>query len=238
MSQQLPADLVAAAKEPVYADFYAVEIVLPSATIRWVDGAGFVKFNPHGSGTIKFTGRDPVFGVLESTDPFNDGFGDNAGSLSFTIAPATDGAITQLLSPDVQFSTVKVWWGVLDQNTGIPVNYSERFDGLLDYALLEAGAEGEISIAMYCITEEELFFRNQEGVALADGFFQTMYPGELGLQYVVAIQRSIIWGPGERPPSLIYQNGSYGGGIPGDVRGGGGGGFRGGGYGTERLQEY
>lgn len=205
-------------KERVVFDFYAIKISLPGATIRLIDGAGVVNFDT-GAGTEKFTGRDAIFGVLDSTEAFGDGFGDQAPELVFTIQPATDGAVLALTSQANQLSPVEIWYGTRDQENTI-IGVSKRFDGFFDFATIEGEQDGSINIDINCITWQALYWRIAEGVGLSDASHQSFYPGELGLAYVTGIQRSIIWGPGDRPSNVIY---SGGGGFGGGSSGGAGG---------------
>jgi hypothetical protein len=216
----LPAPLDTAFRQSVFEDFYAVQVELPAATLRLIDGAGFVSFTVDGA-TQTFNGRDPVYGVLSASDAIQEGFGDNAPAFAFTIQPATDGATAALSDLGIQGSRVRVWSGARNPVTNAVIGVSLRFDGFLDFATIE-GDINEISIDFQCITWAELFFLTQEGISLSNGFHQSLYPGETGLAYMTGIQRTVIWGPGDRPNNLTYSaTGSVGSGAG---FGGGGGG--------------
>lgn len=210
----LPTALDQELRKDAFSDFYALEMILPNNTIRLIDGAGVRNF-PDGR---KFTGQDAIFGVLEGADAFRDGFGDSAPSLSFSIVPATDGAIAALADDDNQLAPVNVYYGTTDEATGQVISYSERFTGFFDFAKLEDNGEGAV-IDIQAVQWSELYFRTEEGHSLADAFHQSLYPGERGLRWVTGIQRTIVWGPGERPSNLSYRGGSYG---YGGSNGGGG----------------
>lgn len=227
MATELPTAVDTRLLQRVVHDFYALKVTLPSATIRLLDGSGTVTFDP-GTGSETFTGRDATFGVLESADAFRDGFGDEAPSLHFSIQPASDSAIASLTSPDNQLSPVKVYYGTRDPATGAVDGVALRFDGFLDFATIEGDADAKVSIEFQCITWAELYFRNLEGVGLSDAFHQSLYPGETGLAYVTGVQRTIVWGPGDRPNNLAA-------GYPNIYTGFGGGG---GGYGIGGIRRY
>lgn len=217
---ELTANLDAAYRASVIEDFYAIEIVLPSATIRLIDGAGFVNF-PVDNVNCTFKGKDDIYGVLSAADKLQDGFGDNAPAFSFTMQAATDGAAAALTDLSNQGSSVRVWSGVRNPETNAVYGVSLRFDGFLDFATIE-GDLNSIAINFQCVTWAELFFYTAEGVNLSDAFHKSLYPGEAGLAYMTGIQRSIIWGPGERPNNLIYSGKTTGaGGGAGGVGGGG-----------------
>ncbi|MDZ7824498.1 MAG: hypothetical protein U5K75_11010 [Ahrensia sp.] len=202
------APLDAAYRKSVIHDFYAVEVVLPAKTIRLLDGAGFVSFSVDGV-VQTFKGSDPVYGVLSAADAIKEGFGDNAPAFTFSIQPATDAATLALSDLANQGSRVRVWTGVLNPATNAVFGTSLRFDGLLDFAMIE-GDLNSISIELQCITWAELYFLTQEGIALSDGFHKSLYPTETGFAYVTGIQRSIIWGPGDRPNNITYETSSTG----------------------------
>lgn len=221
---ELPTAMEAELRKPVVSEFYAIEIALPSATIRLIDGAGFVKFDT-GSGIQKFTGRDAVYGVLESADSLRDGFGDTSPAFGFSIQPATDGATLALANPSNQGAAVRAWVGTRDEATNGVHGVVLRFDGFLDFGTIE-GELGNLSIDMQCVTWSELFFRTREGITLSHAHHQSNWPGENGLRYITGIQRTVVWGPGERPSTTIYAGG---GGYYGEANpyGGFGGGGRG-----------
>ena len=219
----LPVSLDQELRKDTFSDFYAIEILLPSHTIRLLDGAGFRKF----ADDRKFVGKDDIFGALEGADAFRDGFGDSAPALQFSIIPATDGAILALTDEGNQLSPVTVYYGTTNETTGDVISYSERFTGFYDFAKLEDNGQGAV-IDIQCVQWSELYFRTEEGHSLADAFHQSLYPGERGLRHVTGIQRTIVWGPGDRPGSYSYGGSGGGGGY----RGGGGGGY------GSRVVEY
>lgn len=213
----LPTALKNSLDVSVVHDFYALEIVLPGATIRLLDGAGVVKFDAaDGVGVRTFNGLDPIYGTLANAETLRDGFGDSAPAMNFGIAPATDGAIAALVNPANQFSPVRLWYGTRDPATGITIGVSLRFNGFLDYGMLE-GDGRSIIISMQAVNNDELYFRNQEGVTLSNAFHKSLYPAEDGFAFVTGIQRTVIWGPGDRPSNLAYTT------APGGAGGGGGG---------------
>ncbi len=97
--------------------FFAwAEIVLPSATLRLLDGSAEVAMR---GGT--FVGRDPVYGVLDSIKGLSDSVGDSAPGVTLGLIPANDTALAALLDPAVQGSPVTLGIGVLNMATGLPI---------------------------------------------------------------------------------------------------------------------
>lgn len=204
----LNAQTVIELKKPVASEVYAVEILLPNRAIRLIDGAGFVRFNT-GDQVHEFSGSDDVYGVLAAADNLSDGFGDNAPSFNFSLLPATDGATLSLSNPVNQLSPVRVWAVTRNPQTNEVIGAYLRFNGFFDFAVTD-GSSQEITIDMQCITHSELFFRNNEGVTLSNSFHQSIWPGENGFRFVTGIQRSIIWGPGDRPQNIAFRGGNSG----------------------------
>src|SRR3546814_14352344 len=83
------------------------------ATIRLLDGSGQLVFDGE-----TYTGRDPVFGSLAAVEAIEDGVGDEAPALNFTLLPASDAASAELASPDMQGSVVSLWLAAVDRATG------------------------------------------------------------------------------------------------------------------------
>lgn len=147
-----------------------------------------------------FVGVDDRFGALESLTPPEDGVGDQAPNMSFTINPPDDAAAATLASALYQGSRCRLWVGGLDAEAAQQtwVGEYQIFDGDLDRPILEGG-DGELTLEFDCVSGFERLFSDSEGHRLADSSHQVIWPGELGLVHVSGIQRTIIWGPGDRP---------------------------------------
>src|SRR3546814_7291421 len=112
MSQFTPAmETALAAETPLVVGLLKIE--LPDATIRLRDGSGQLVFDGE-----TYTGRDPVFGSLAAVEAIEDGVGDEAPALNFTLLPASDAASAELASPDMQGSVVSLWLAAVDRATG------------------------------------------------------------------------------------------------------------------------
>src|SRR3546814_15206260 len=90
MSQFTPAmETALAAETPLVVGLLKIE--LPDATIRLLDGSGQLVFDGE-----TYTGRDRVFGSLAAVEAIEDGVGDEAPALNFTLLPASDAASAAL----------------------------------------------------------------------------------------------------------------------------------------------
>lgn len=167
----------------------ALEIVLPSHTIRLIDGAATIRF-PDGR---VFTGRDETFGTIGAVDSISDGLGDQAPVLSLTLLPASDAAAADLAMANMQGSAVTFYLVVVDPETGAVVGDPEEiFSGLLDVPTLKAGPHGR-SLDYEITSALEDMFMNDDGARLNNAYHQSFWPGEKGFEFVTAIVHQIYW---------------------------------------------
>lgn len=176
--------------------FGAVEIVLPSHTIRLLDGSGTVTFDGK-----TFTGSDATYGVIYAVDDFADGTGDEAPALGLTMAPASSAAAADLSSAVMQGSQVSMWIGVVDQTTGLVIGEPLLFFlGLLDVPTLK-GEDNSRLVDLDITSVFEDFFLSDDGVRLSDSYHRFVWPGENGLKQATGVAHKFYWG--ENPPSGV-----------------------------------
>jgi hypothetical protein len=169
--------------------FGAVQIDLPDATLRLLDGSGELEI-----GGETFAGRDATFGVLAAISEIEDGMGDEAPGLSITLHPASDAAASDLSDPAMQGSRVRVWLGAVDRSDGSVIADPYLLQDLvLDQPTLTAG-KGTRSLEYECVSTMERLFDNDEGFRLSDSNHQRTWPGELGFQNMSGLVRKIYWG--------------------------------------------
>lgn len=167
----------------------ALEIVLPSATIRLIDGAGKITFPD----ARVFTGRDSVFGTIGGVDAISDGAGDQAPALRLTLFPASDAAAADLAGADMQGSEVTFYLVIINPDTGAVIGTPEEiFSGLLDVPTLRSGPNSR-SLEYEITSVLEDMFMNDDGARLNNAFHQSFWPGELGFEFVTAIPHQIYW---------------------------------------------
>src|SRR3546814_16560035 len=87
------------AERPLFVGLLKIEV--PDATIRLLVGPGQLVFDG-----ATYTGRDPVFGSLAAVEAIEDGVGDEAPALTFTLLPAHDVASAVMATPDMHGSVV------------------------------------------------------------------------------------------------------------------------------------
>jgi len=169
--------------------FGAVEIVLPSHTIRLLTGSGVVGFDGK-----TFTGDDPTYGVLYAVGDLTDGTGDEAPATQLTLAPASNAAAADLSSANMQGAQVSIWLGAVAPLTGLVLGEPLLiFLGQLDTATLKVGAYSRL-LDLEITSAFEWFFFNDDGARLSDTFHKYLWPGETGLSQVTGVQHQIYWG--------------------------------------------
>ena len=178
--------------------FGAVEIVLPSHTLRLLDGAGRAVIN----GSL-YTGRDATYGVLASVDTIGDGIDDSAPAARITLMPPSETATAILADPAAQGGQVTLLFGAIDAATGLVIaDPYVVFVGELDVATVMVD-QNERSLQYDVVSVFERLFDQDEGVRLNGPWHASIWPGELGLQYVSAIQQQMPWGADGPRPTLI-----------------------------------
>jgi hypothetical protein len=188
-----------------------IKIVLPGHTVRLCDGSASIVFDGE-----TYTGKDDVFGVIESIDAIGEAVGDTMPALALTVIPPPDVAAADCCNAAMQGSQVRVWMAAVDADTGLVVPDPELlFAGELDTASLETeGATRRINLEVVSVFER--LFEPDEGARLADSFHQWVHPGELGFDQMTGTPVDRLWGPGERNGGAT---------VVGTGGGGSGGGF-------------
>ena len=193
--------------KPVVTLFGCIELVLPHATVRLIDGAGFVAFAGR-----TFSGLDPVYGTIESIDTFADGVDSEDPTLGVTLLPPSNTAAALLADPTAQGGQVSLWVGALNPITGLPVSTPDlRFLGEIDVPTLSVD-RGTRKLKLEVVSVFERFFSDDEGVRLTDAWHQSIWPGETGLAGVTQVQRKLPWGGTAPLPAASISSVSTGGG--------------------------
>lgn len=171
--------------------FGAIKIEIPGGdTIRLLDGAAELEVL---SGET-FTGEDATYGSLASMEEIEDGFGDDAPALSFSIHPPTDAAAHVLTDPSTQGGRVRVWLGAYDKATKAVVSAPLLLQDMeYDVATLAIGQRSRV-VDVDCISSMDRFFDTDEGFRMSDADHQRVWPGELGLSNMTGLVKKIYWG--------------------------------------------
>ena len=96
-----------------------------------------------------------------------------------------------------------LWIGVINPMTGaVDGDPFLAFAGEVDHPILRVG-EGTRSVTLECVSIWERFFEDFEGIRLSNAFHQSVWPGELGLEFVTDVKRSLPWGSDAPRPDVV-----------------------------------
>lgn len=188
--------------------FCAMKVELPGKTLRLLDGSGIMTI-----GGEVYVGEDPDFGVLAAVDDIEENDGDEAPEIHFRLYPKNETALATLASAAMQLSKVILMHGALNPATMTPIGTPEiDFLGEIDVATLRLGA-GMREVEYSAVSIFDLFFEIDEGQRATDGFHQSIWPGELGLDQMTGTTEKLYLGA--TPPA--GSSATYGGAsIPSD----------------------
>lgn len=184
-----------------------LKIELPAETIRLCDG-GFIEFDGE-----TYQSVDPTFGTIASLQALTEGVGEEIPALELTLNPAGDSAAADLSQPGFQKSTVRLWIGEYDTDTGLLVGDPDLlFYGQIDQTVLKVGRSTRDLAMTIVSTLERLFMRN-EGNSLSPVFHKSIWPGETGHDNASGLTVAVAWGV-ESSQGASSAGGAYGGGSP------------------------
>ncbi len=168
--------------------FGAVEIEFPDYTLRLLDGAGELTI-----GGNLFTGDDAVFGSLESISDLDEEIGDSAPETTITLLPPDASAAATLANPAMQGATVRIMLGAFDPTSNTVIGEPEQlFLGEIDVPTYDT-AQGQRSVSYTCVSVFERLFEVAEGERASDGWHQSIWPGEKGLEFMTGTARTLYW---------------------------------------------
>lgn len=177
--------------------FRAVHLAYPGFDLRLTD-QGFVTLGGH-----VYAAEDATYGVLSTVGEISDGDGSEAARLTLTLLVPTLSAVEALWDPAAQGSPVTLYWGAVDSETGALIGAAETpFVGVVDTVRLMTGPEGW-SLEIDCASGQDLALEAYEGQTLSDGFHQSIWPGERGLEYANGVQGKVYWGLDEPRGSIV-----------------------------------
>lgn len=159
-----------------------------TAPLCLLDGAGTLAI-----GGEVYTGADALFGTIDSIDSLAEQDGDEAPELSLTLnVPDASGA-AQIASPAMQGREVRIMVGALDPVSGLTFGAPEvKFLGEIDVPTLTVSGEGR-QLELKIVSAFERLFEVQDGVRAQDGWHQSIWPGERGLEYMSGTEKNLYW---------------------------------------------
>lgn len=169
--------------------FGAVKIEFPGYTLRLLDGSGEITID----GDL-YVGEDDTFGTLDTIDVLTETIGDEAPEIQIGLLPPDGAASAELAAFSMQGSKVTIMLGAYDPASGSVVGTPEvLFYGELDVPTIELG-QGSRSVGYTVVSVFERLFEVAEGERASDGFHQSIWPGELGLEFMTGTAKNLYWG--------------------------------------------
>lgn len=165
-----------------------------------LDGAGRLAINGE-----TYVGADEYFGAIDSIDVISEADGEEAPEIRLSLLPPSASAAANLASPLMQGREVRVMVGAIDPMTGLTIGQPEiKFLGEIDVPTLSV-SEGQRSLEFTVVSVFERLFEVEDGVRAQDGWHQSIWPGEKGLEFMTGTDKNLYWGA--RPPSSSGQMG-------------------------------
>lgn len=184
----------------------AIEIMLPGYALRLLDGAGVVTMNGN-----PFFGEDPTFGVLNSISVLQEATGNEAPEIQIEIYPPDAAASAVLANSTMQGAQVSISVAVIDPATWLTIGVPEvKFLGEVDVPTLEVAEGGQRILTFTVVSVFERLFEVDEGVRASDGYHQSIWPGELGLEYMTGTNKNLYWGAKRPAGSYTARSGLAG----------------------------
>lgn len=187
--------LAAELASPAPTIFGAIEIAFPGYTLRLLDGSAEVEI-----GGEMFVGKDPTFGTLASIGELTEEIGNQAPEVTIGLYPPDATAAATLAHASMQGSIVRLMIGAVDPATGQCIGEPDvLFLGEIDVPTIEADEGGQDQVSYTVVSVFERLFEIDEGQRATDSYHQSIYPGELGLEFMTGTDTNLYWGA--KPPS-------------------------------------
>lgn len=192
----LSPEMEAAYDSDGFVEWATLKIEFPSRTVRLLDRAGYLDL---GGGEI-YTGEDDVYGVWATGDEISDGVDSEAPRFQFGLKIPDPAVAQALVMPGNPFqgSPVTVMTGLVDPLTGDPLpGWETEFVGYFDSAARALDIEGDLDLTECdSFSVFEKLMETNEGVKLNGAWHKALHPGELGLDLVVDVEKTLPWGTG------------------------------------------
>jgi hypothetical protein len=170
--------------------FGAIKIELPGYTLRLLDGAGTVVINGE-----TYTGEDPNFGTLDVISDLSEEIGDGAPEITVTINPPTVSAVAVLSASNMQGAVAHLMAGAIDRTSGLVIGTPETlFLGEVDVPTIAIDDRGARTLEYSIVSGNERLFEVEEGQRASNGWHQSIWPGELGLEFMTGTDVNLYWG--------------------------------------------
>lgn len=174
--------------------FGALKVVLPGYTLRLLDGAGIAVIAGE-----TYVGLDPTFGAIADISELSEEIGDSAPEITVTINPPDVSATAVLSNSNMQGCVAVLMAGAIDPISGLVVGTPETlFRGEIDVPTIGIDQSGARTLEHSIVSVHERLFEVEEGQRASNGWHQSVWPGELGLEFMTGTDVNLYWGA--KPP--------------------------------------
>ena len=174
--------------------FGALKIELPDYTLRLLDGSAVLQI-----GSEIYSGIDATFGTIAALSPLGEDMDDSAPEVTVTLFPPDISAAAVLSHPHMQGSVATIMVGAVDAATGAVIGSPEvLFLGEIDVPVIATAENGERTVEFTIVSVFERLFEVEEGQRASNGWHQSIWPGELGLDHMTGTDVNLYWGV--KPP--------------------------------------
>lgn len=171
--------------------FIATEIVLPSRTLRLLDGSAA----PISFSSMTFLSQDASWGAINLDDvQLSDGTANSVPAITLSLLPPSDDDAGDCLEACEDGSSVKLWLGAINRSTGQPIGAPELlFVGQIDVPTIVLGMNAcAVSLAVTSIWDKVQ--SPDQKIALNGAWLKAYFPGVTGLDKVYLAARLVPWG--------------------------------------------
>ncbi len=200
----LPSAMQTAAAQPTVRPFFALKIVLPASaelpakTLRLLDGPGVVSW-----GGSTFVGSDGDYGGWAGFESVEEGIATQSATVGLSLMPLSDAVVQQIGQPASQGSAIRLFLGMLDLVTGLPVCDPPVYRyGVLNSCKRGVG-KNSANLTVQMASYYEFLAMGGAGGKLSSAFHQQFFPNETGFAFVDNVQHQLPWGAsGPRPDQV------------------------------------
>ena len=186
--------LKSALAQPSVLLFGALKIELPSYTLRLVDGSATIVI-----GGETYVGLDATFGTIAEMSQMTEEIGDNAPEITVALYPPDVSATATLSHPNMQGSRATLMVGAADPLSGLAIGTPEiLFLGEIDVPTISIEQNGARKVEYTIVSVFERLFEVEEGQRASNGWMQSVWPGDLGLEHMTGTDVNLYWGA--KPP--------------------------------------
>ncbi|WP_289145001.1 hypothetical protein [uncultured Sphingobium sp.] len=174
--------------------FGALKIELPDYTLRLLDGSAVLQI-----GSEIYRGQDSTFGTIAALSEMDEDMEDSAPEVTVTLFPPDVSAAAVLSHPNMQGSVATIMVGAVNSASGAVIGTPEiLFLGEIDVPVIGVSERGERTVEFSIVSVFERLFEVEEGQRASNGWHQSIWPGELGLEYMTGTDVNLYWGV--KPP--------------------------------------